>query len=154
MVMRELIKAEIDKVQDQYLEVLYRIVQALTDLPEQVAVVPQGTVETSWQEFVRDTFGSLANDPIERGEQGQYEVREADDDELRDEYDLSKLPVMPRGRYAPEYHLGYSEARPGRFAEGSMVVVLEPELAQVYKTPERVKAILEAIARAMPPQET
>ena len=57
----------------------------------------------------------------------------------------------------PEYHFDYSKARPNRFAkgiaEGSLVVVLEPELAQVYKTPERVKAILEAIAKAMPLQE-
>ncbi len=57
----------------------------------------------------------------------------------------------------PEYHLDYSKARPNRFArgiaEGSLVVVLEPKLAQVYKTPERVKAILEAIAQAMPPQK-
>lgn len=57
----------------------------------------------------------------------------------------------------PEYHLDYSKARPNRFArgiaEGSLVVVLEPELAQVYKTPERVRTILEAIAQAMPPQE-
>ena len=57
----------------------------------------------------------------------------------------------------PEYHLDYSKARPNRFAkgiaEGSLVVVLEPELAQVYKTPERVRAILEAIAQAMPLQE-
>ena len=56
-----------------------------------------------------------------------------------------------------EYHLDYSTARPNRFAEdiaeGSLVVVLEPRLAQVFKTPERVKAILEAIAQAMPPQE-
>ncbi|MCR4405411.1 MAG: hypothetical protein NUW24_00585 [Anaerolineae bacterium] len=57
----------------------------------------------------------------------------------------------------PEYHLDYRKARPNRFvkgiAEGSLVVVLEPELAQVYKTPERVKAILEAIAQAMASQE-
>lgn len=54
----------------------------------------------------------------------------------------------------PEYHFDYSKARPNRFAEGiaegSLVVVLEPELAQVFKTPEHVKAILEAIAQAMP----
>ncbi len=58
----------------------------------------------------------------------------------------------------PEYHLDYSKARSNRFAkgiaEGSLVVVLEPELAQVYKTPERVKAILEAIAQAMLLQES
>lgn len=57
---------------------------------------------------------------------------------------------------SPEYHFDYSKARPNRFAEGiaegSLVVVLEPELAQVYKTPERVKAILKAIAQAMPPE--
>ncbi len=53
-----------------------------------------------------------------------------------------------------EYRFDYSKARPNRFAEGiaegSLVVVLEPELAQVFKTPEYVKAILEAIAQAMP----
>lgn len=58
----------------------------------------------------------------------------------------------------PEYHFDYSKARPNRFvegvAEGSLIVVLEPELAQVYKTPERVKAILEAIAQAMSAQES
>jgi hypothetical protein len=57
----------------------------------------------------------------------------------------------------PEYHFDYSRARSNRFSEGiakgSLVVVLEPELAQVFKTPEHVKAILEAIAQAMPPQE-
>jgi hypothetical protein len=57
----------------------------------------------------------------------------------------------------PEYHFEYSKARPNRFAkdivEGSLIVVLEPELAQVFKTPEQVTAILEAIAQAMPPQE-
>ena len=58
----------------------------------------------------------------------------------------------------PEYHLNYSKARPNRFAngilEGSFVVVLEPELAQIYKTPERVKAILEAIAQNIPQYES
>ena len=57
----------------------------------------------------------------------------------------------------PEYHFNYSKARPNRFAkgiaEGSLVVVLEPELAQIFKTPEHVKSILEAIAQAIPPQD-
>jgi hypothetical protein len=54
----------------------------------------------------------------------------------------------------PEYHFDYRQARPNRFAkgiaEGNLVIVLEPELARVFKTPEQVKAILEAIAQAMP----
>jgi len=58
----------------------------------------------------------------------------------------------------PEYHLNYSKARPNRFAkgilEGSLVVVLDPGLAQIYKTPERVKAILEAIAQNIPQHES
>lgn len=58
----------------------------------------------------------------------------------------------------PEYHLDYSKARPNRFArdiaEGSLIIVLEPELARVFKTPEQVKTILRAIADALPQQET
>ncbi len=56
-----------------------------------------------------------------------------------------------------EYHFDYSTARPNRFASdiavGSLVVVLEPELAQVFKTSEQVKAILRAIADTMPQLE-
>ncbi len=58
----------------------------------------------------------------------------------------------------PEYHFDYSKARPNRFAEdiaeGSLVVVLGPELAQVFRTSEQVRAILRAIASALPQQET
>jgi hypothetical protein len=61
------------------------------------------------------------------------------------------------GDMLPEYHFDYTKARPNRFArgiaEGSMIVVLEPELAQVFKTPEQVKTILRAIAGALPQQE-
>jgi hypothetical protein len=58
----------------------------------------------------------------------------------------------------PAYHSDYSRARPNRFArdiaEGSLIVVLEPELARVFKTSEQVKTILRAIADALPQQET
>lgn len=57
----------------------------------------------------------------------------------------------------PEYHFDYRKARPNRFAtdiaEGSLVVVLEPELAQVFKTSERVTTVLRAIASVLPPLE-
>jgi hypothetical protein len=56
-----------------------------------------------------------------------------------------------------EYHFDYSKARPNRFArgiaEGSLIVVLEPDLAQVFKTSEQVKAILRAIADTLPQAE-
>jgi hypothetical protein len=67
-------------------------------------------------------------------------------------------PDEAEGDMLPEYHLDYSKARPNRFArgiaEGSLIVVLEPELARVFKTPEQVKTILRAIAGALPQQET
>ncbi len=52
IITRELVKAEIDNVQDKYLEVLYRIIQALS-APDLVAVAPQGTIETSWQKLIK-----------------------------------------------------------------------------------------------------
>lgn len=65
--------------------------------------------------------------------------------------------VEQNGDMLPEYHFDYSKAQPNRFAQGiaqgSLVVVLEPELAKVFKTPEHVKAVLEAIAQAMQPHE-
>lgn len=35
--------------------------------------------QVEWRAFLEETAGSLADDPIERGDQGEYEVR----DELR-----------------------------------------------------------------------
>jgi hypothetical protein len=56
-----------------------------------------------------------------------------------------------------EYAFDYSKARPNRFArdiaQGSLIVVLEPELARVFKTSDRVNAILRAIADTMPQSE-
>ena len=57
----------------------------------------------------------------------------------------------------PEYDFDYSKARPNRFAtqsrlaDGSLVVVLEPDIAQVFTTPESVKAILRALIQNLPP---
>ncbi len=53
----------------------------------------------------------------------------------------------------PEYSLDYRKARPNRFApnvtEGSLLVVLEPDIAQVFTTPESVKKVLQALVEAM-----
>lgn len=84
MITKELIKAEVDRVQDKYLEVLYRIIKALESPIDVEAIGSQTTMDTvnkiedlTWHDFVEETYGSLANAPIERGDQGQYEVREA-----------------------------------------------------------------------------
>jgi len=36
----------------------------------------KGIKITDWKEFIESTYGSMADDQIDRGEQGQYEIRE------------------------------------------------------------------------------
>ena len=67
-VTKDLIKAEIDHVQDEYLEVLYRIIKALER-------TKNADGSETWHEFIEKTYGCLSDDPIERGDQGKYEVR-------------------------------------------------------------------------------
>ncbi|MCL5999586.1 MAG: hypothetical protein M1546_26505 [Chloroflexi bacterium] len=54
----------------------------------------------------------------------------------------------------PEYQFDYHKAKPNRFAgqlkEGSMVVVLDPEIAAYFKTPEAVNTVLKALVKALP----
>jgi hypothetical protein len=57
------------------------------------------------------------------------------DYELREEYDLSTLPVMPTGRYAPERR------------EGKNLVMLEPDIAQAFPTDEAVNEALRLVMR-------
>lgn len=56
----------------------------------------------------------------------------------------------------PEYHFDYTKAKRNRFAaraqKGPLVVVLDEDIARVFKTPESVKAVLRAIATTMPPR--
>jgi hypothetical protein len=74
VITKELIKSEIDNVRDEYLGALYRIVKALEE-PGRPGVSERRGHEASWVQFVAETYGSLANAPIERGDQGEYEVR-------------------------------------------------------------------------------
>ncbi len=54
----------------------------------------------------------------------------------------------------PEYDFDYRKARPNRFvpqaAERGRTVVLEPEIAQVFKTSDSVNSVLRALIRTMP----
>ncbi len=53
-----------------------------------------------------------------------------------------------------EYHFDYSRARPNRFAEAldstAVVVVLDPDVAEVFTTPEAVNNALRALISAVP----
>ena len=84
MVTKERLKREIDKVQDGYLDVLFRIIQAFEygpspsprDSVDVLSEMQESTMQ-EWLTFIDNTYGSLTADPIERGEQGSYEIREA-----------------------------------------------------------------------------
>ena len=86
MITKERLKIKIDNVQDEYLDVLYRIIQVFeyAQSPEcmiaenQSSVSPIQVQETQeWLAFINKTYGCLADDPIKRGKQGVFEVREA-----------------------------------------------------------------------------
>jgi len=57
----------------------------------------------------------------------------ADDYELRDEYDLAKMTIVTRGRYTPERRIGKN------------VVLLAPDVAQAFPTDDAVNEALRLI---------
>ena len=58
-----------------------------------------------------------------------------EDYELREEYDLSKLVVVPKGRYAPHQRAGKN------------VIVLAPDVAEAFPTDEAVNEALRLVVR-------
>lgn len=59
-----------------------------------------------------------------------------DDYELRDEYDLSKMTILPKGRFDPKRRLGAN------------IIVLDPELAKAFPNDEAVNEALRLILKA------
>ena len=68
---KEILKAEIDRVEERYFEALYRIIKALE------GNLPTNSDKTEWQQFIEATYGSTHQAPIERGSQGVLEVRDS-----------------------------------------------------------------------------
>jgi hypothetical protein len=54
----------------------------------------------------------------------------------------------------PEYRFDYRKAKPNRFAAqikpGSRAVVLDPDVAAVFTTPDSVNTVLRALIETMP----
>jgi hypothetical protein len=54
----------------------------------------------------------------------------------------------------PEYRFDYAKARPNRFAgrvdRQQLVVLIDPDISQVFSTPESVNTALRALITAMP----
>lgn len=60
---------------------------------------------------------------------------DSDDYELEDEYDLSQLAILPKGRYAPERRAGKN------------LVVLAPDVAQAFPDDETVNEALRLVLK-------
>ncbi len=70
-------------------------------------------------------------------------IKKQDDYELREEYDLSKMTVLPKGRFDPKRRIGTN------------VVVLDPEIAKAFPNDESVNEALRLILKATKiPQQT
>jgi len=59
-----------------------------------------------------------------------------DDYELRDEYDLSKMTVVPKGRFAPNRRAGKN------------LVVLAPDVVEAFPTDEAVNEALRLVMQS------
>ncbi len=76
MITKELIKSEIDMVQEEYLEALFKIIKAFEVPAKGIDVPLQASEASEWKAFINKFAGCMADNPIKRGEQGEYEIRE------------------------------------------------------------------------------
>jgi hypothetical protein len=62
-------------------------------------------------------------------------IKKQDDYELKEEYDLSKMTVLPKGRFDPKRRIGKN------------VVILEPEIAIAFPNDEAVNEALRLVLK-------
>ncbi len=63
-------------------------------------------------------------------------TKKQDDYELNEEYDLSKMTILPKGRFDPKRRIGNN------------VVVLEPDVAKAFPNDEAVNEALRLLLKA------
>ena len=63
-------------------------------------------------------------------------TKKQDDYELREEYDLSKMTILPKGRFDPKRRIGKN------------VVVLEPDVAKAFPSDKAVNEALRLLLKA------
>ena len=70
----------------------------------------------------------------------------------------NKLQAKRADGLRPEYHFDYTKAKPNRFAgrarPGSVAVLLDPDVARVFRSAESVNAVLRALVATMPSRRT
>ena len=71
MITRALIRTEIDKVPEKYLEALYIVIKAFGASEQSADTDSRKGLD--WKKFIAETYGCFADDPIVRSDQGVYE---------------------------------------------------------------------------------
>lgn len=71
---------------------------------------------------------------------------------------LPKPTQIDSTELLPEYHFDYANGKPNRFPQkipqGSLTVILDPDVASVFQDAESVNAVLRALPKTMPPAKT
>ena len=66
----------------------------------------------------------------------------------------SRVQAKRKNGLRPEYRFDYAKSKPNRFAtriqSGAVAVLLDPDVARVFKSAETVNRVLRAVAGAMP----
>jgi uncharacterized DUF497 family protein len=77
--------------------------------------------------------------------------------QIRNAQTMKKTPVSrktKRGGMRAEYRFDYQKAKPNRFASkmagGAVAIILEPDVAAVFKSSESVNALLRSVISALP----
>jgi hypothetical protein len=63
-------------------------------------------------------------------------TKKQDDYELREEYDLTKMTIVPKGRFDPKRRIGKN------------IAVLEPDVAEAFPSDEAVNEALRLLLKA------
>ena len=67
---KELLKARIERLPPEHLELVDRVLSAFEVPPSQRARGSQAAGGEDWTAFIRQTYGSMADDPIDRQPEG------------------------------------------------------------------------------------
>jgi hypothetical protein len=68
MITKEQLKSEIEKVPDEYIDALYKIIKALEKRESKAP-------GKDWLDFIDQTYGCMLDSPIRSGEQGAFDIR-------------------------------------------------------------------------------
>lgn len=78
MTTKDLLKSKIENIREDYLGVLLRVMNSLESRSSRFKRRSRKAQlqENDWLDFIEQTYGCISADPLERKEQGDYEIRE------------------------------------------------------------------------------